>query len=246
MRLSIWSFYLLLFPLFTSAQQLDSVKASKGAVIKPFIIPAVFIGYGVVSLSSNNAVRRFDVRVGNEIQQNSPTFFTRADDILRYLPALAVYGLNLADVKGKHGLVDATGIYLLSTGISGGLVISIKHISRRTRPDGSDTQSFPSGHSASAFASAEFLKQEYRDVSPLYGYAGYAVATTTAVLRLYNKKHWVSDVIAGAGFGILSTKVSYLIYPKLKQVFVGKKGTDFSLVPIYQQHTFGFSFNAKL
>jgi membrane-associated phospholipid phosphatase len=238
--------FILFFPFFSKAQTLDTGETQQHPSFKPLIVPTVFIGYGLISLANNNAIRRLDIRVTNEIKTNSPNFFTRADDLLRYVPALAVYGLNLADIKGKHSLVDATGIYLLTTGITGGFVISLKHVSNRTRPDGSDRQSFPSGHSATAFASAEFLNQEYKDVSPLYGYAGYTVATATAVLRLYNKKHWLSDVVAGAGFGILSAKASYFLYPKIKRVIVGKKANNYSFVPMYQQHVWGLSLTGKL
>jgi membrane-associated phospholipid phosphatase len=120
-------------------------------------------------------------------------------------------------------------------------VESIKTITKRERSDGSNNASFPSGHTATAFASAEFLRQEYKDESPLYGIAGYAVATTTGILRLYNNKHWVSDVVAGAGFGIASTKLAYLLYPKVKKLLTGKGSLNYSVVPAYQDHTYGLS-----
>jgi len=243
-------YILILFcPYFALAQTgdtRDSLESQPKASIKPFILPAAFIGYGLVSLTGNNPIRKLDLRVTNDIKQHSSRFFTRTDDYLRYAPAAAVYALNLSGIKGKHSLADATGIYLLTTAISGTLAISSKHLTLRTRPDGSDNRSFPSGHSTTAFASAEFLRQEYKDVSPWYGYAGYTVATTTAVLRLYNKKHWLSDVVAGAGFGILSAKASYLLYPKIKQALGGKKTMNYSLVPLYQQRTFGFAYTTNL
>ncbi|MNL77382.1 hypothetical protein D3C87_2035420 [compost metagenome] len=55
----------------------------------------------------------------------------------------------------------------------------------------------------------------------------------------------MSDVVAGAGFGIISTKVSYLVYPKLKRLIAGKGQQDFSLVPTYQDKAFGFSFASR-
>jgi membrane-associated phospholipid phosphatase len=238
--------FIFCFPFFANAQSTDTLQTQEAQSLKQFIVPTVLIGYGVLSLSNNNPIRKLDIRVKNTIASNSPTYFTRADDILRYVPAMAVYGLNFAGVKGKHSLVDATAIYLLATGISGGLVVTTKHISNRTRPDGLDDQSFPSGHAATAFASAEFLNQEYKDASPLYGYAGYSMAAATAVIRLYKRKHWLSDVVAGAGFGMLSAKASYLLYPKIKRAIVGEGKKNYSLVPIYQQHTLGFSFNALL
>jgi membrane-associated phospholipid phosphatase len=243
-----FTFYIffLFCPYFALAQSPDTLEARPKASIKPFILPAAFISYGVVSLAGKNPIRKLDLRVTNEIKQHSSRFFTRTDDYLRYAPAAAVYALHLGGIKGKHSLADATGIYLLTTAISGTLAISSKHLTLRTRPDGSDSRSFPSGHSTTAFASAEYLYQEYKDISPWYGYAGYTVATTTAVLRLYNKKHWLSDVIAGAGIGILSTKASYLLYPKIKQAFGGNKTSNYSLVPLYQQRTFGFAYTTNL
>jgi membrane-associated phospholipid phosphatase len=91
------------------------------------------------------------------------------------------------------------------------------------RPDGSSNNSFPSGHTANAFMGAEFLYQEYKDVSPWYGIAGYVVATGTGLFRMYNNRHWFSDVVAGAGFGILSTKVAYWIYPWMKEKIFKEK-----------------------
>ncbi len=228
------------------AQVPDSSKNTRSSVLQPYIIPSVFVSYGLLSLIDKSPIRDLDRSIGSEIQRKHPTSFTSIDDALRYVPAAAVYGLNLAGIKGKSSLIDATGIYILSTGMSGVGALTIKRVTRRSRPDGSDNHSFPSGHATSAFASAEFLKQEYKDVSPIYGYAGYGVATATAVMRLYNKKHWLSDVVTGAGIGILSTKVAYLVYPEIKRVIFGRESTRYTLIPSYQQKSFTFSFSASL
>ncbi|RAJ26015.1 phosphatase PAP2 family protein [Pedobacter cryoconitis] len=210
--------------------------------IKSFIVPAVLISYGLVSLG-NNAIRRLDYSTRAELQEDHPTFALHADNFLQFAPGAAFYALNLAGVKSKHGVVDGTAIYVLAEAIMAGSTFSVKHIVGRARPDGADNYSFPSGHTANAFAAAEFLNQEYRDVSPWIGYAGYTVATATGVLRMYNNKHWVSDVVAGAGFGIASTKLAYLIYPYLKKLVIGKQAMKYSLVPMYQQKAAGLSFN---
>lgn len=233
-------------PLMSYSQEAgtDSVAKKNTFKIAPFIIPAVFLGYGAMG-GGNNFVNDLDVTTRAELQEDHPLFSVKADNFLQYAPAAAVYALNLSGVKGRHNLVDATGIYAISFGLMKASTLIVKSATNRLRPDGSTYNSFPSGHTATSFAAAEFLKQEYKDVSPWYGYAGYTVATATGIMRLYNNRHWVSDVVAGAGFGIISTKVSYLVYPKLKRLIAGKGKQDFSLVPIYQDKAFGFSFASR-
>ncbi|MET4139654.1 phosphatase PAP2 family protein [Pedobacter sp. UYP1] len=226
----------------TPKQSVMKTRGLNPPQIKSFIVPAVLISYGLVSLG-NNAIRRLDYSTRAELQEDHPTFALHADNFLQFAPGAAFYALNLAGVKSKHGIVDGTAIYVLAEAIMSGSTFSVKHLVGRARPDGADNYSFPSGHTANAFAAAEFLNQEYRDVSPWIGYAGYTVATATGVLRMYNNKHWVSDVVAGAGFGIASTKLAYLIYPHLKKLVMGKQAMKYSLVPMYQQKAAGLSFN---
>lgn len=247
---------LLTIPRFIIAQTQDTLQvkgsfksdttmrfASYKPKVAAFIIPAVFIGYGVMSLTGDNVIRRLDYSTKGELQEDHPLFAAHADDYMQFAPAAAVYGLNLLGIKGKHTLLDATGLYVLSSAIMGGSVTALKKATHRLRPNGSGYTSFPSGHTANAFAAAEFLKQEYKDVSPWYGYAGYTVAIATGVLRTYNNKHWASDVVAGAGFGILSTKLSYLLYPKLKKLITGKGSFNYTVMPSYQQHSMGLSLS---
>lgn len=236
----------LCFPLFASARQdsLDTLTKKHAFKIAPFIIPAVFLGYGAMG-GGHNFVHDLDVTTRAELQEDHPFFSVHADNFMQYAPAAAVYALNLSGVKGKHNLVDATGIYAISYGLMKASTLLVKSATGRLRPDGSSNDSFPSGHTATSFAAAEFLKQEYKDVSPWIGYAGYAVAGATGIFRLYNNRHWVSDVVAGAGFGILSTKLSYIVYPHLKKMVNGNKAADFSLVPMYQDKALGISFASR-
>lgn len=180
------------------------------------IVPAAMIGYGFAALHTT-PLRDLNYSTKTEIQEHNPNFSTRVDNFLQYSPAVAVYVLNAAGIKGKHNLRDRTIILGLTAIINAGTVGFVKAQTREMRPDGSNDLSFPSGHTANAFASAEFLRQEYRDVSPWIGIAGYAAATATGVMRMYNNRHWLSDVVAGAGFGILSTKAAYWIYPVIQR-----------------------------
>lgn len=211
-------------------------------------VPAALMGYGFLALN-NPTLRDLNNSTKDELKEDHPRFNTGIDNFLQFTPAVAVYVLNAAGVHGKHNFRDRTIILGISALFTAGSVEGIKHVTHEERPDGSDFYSFPSGHTATAFASAEFLRQEYKDVSPWIGVAGYAVATATGALRVYNNKHWVSDVIAGAGFGILSTKAAYWVYPTIQRwIFKEKyKSTAASskvILPYYNPefHSAGLSF----
>jgi membrane-associated phospholipid phosphatase len=225
-------------PFANSATKSHKKKSSIAALI----IPTVLVTYGVVA-HGNNGLKQLDESTRNTITSNHPGYKTKVDNYLQFSPALAVYGLNIVGIKGKNNLRDRTIIYALSTIISTAIATPIKHITSIARPDGSAYNSFPSGHTTTAFAAAEFLRQEYKDLSPWYGIAGYAVAATTGALRVYNNRHWVSDVVAGAGFGILSTKLAYWIYPSIKRKLFKDKSVNAMLMPYYQPGgAGGFSF----
>ncbi|MCK4855256.1 MAG: phosphatase PAP2 family protein [Bacteroidales bacterium] len=176
-----------------------------------------------------------------DIQKNYPDFQTNIDDYLMFMPAVGVYGLNFAGVKGKHNFVDRSLIYLISISLASITNGIIKRTTNVLRPDGSDYGSLPSNHTTIAFVSATFLHEEYKDQSIWYGIAGYSIATATGVLRMLNNKHWMSDVLVGAGIGILTTKVVYLVYPAAKNLFCSKdhkrSNNKLSLVPhLYPDH----------
>lgn len=210
-----------------------------------FIAPVVLMGYGFAAVYDHGALKQLDVSTKDELQEDHPLFAAHVDDYLQLAPAAAVYALNLSGVTGKHNLFDASMLYVTSAAIMGVSTHFVKQGVGRLRPDNSGTNSFPSGHTASAFMAAEFLHQEYKDVNPWIGYAGYFVATATGTLRMYNNKHWFSDVVAGAGFGIASTKIAYLIYPYMKSLFTTKKEGNFTLMPFHQQGSTGLMLSGK-
>ena len=144
-----------------------------------------------------------------------PNFKVGYDDYLQYAPAAAVYGLKIAGVKGRNNIGRATLSYAASVGIMAILVNSIKYTAKVERPDGSANNSFPSGHTANAFNNASFLHKEYGVVNPLYSIGAYSAATFTGIGRNLNNRHWISDVLAGAGIGILSTELGYFFIDKI-------------------------------
>ncbi|MEO6849662.1 MAG: phosphatase PAP2 family protein, partial [Casimicrobiaceae bacterium] len=158
-----------------------------------------------------------------------------------------VYGLNFAGIQGKNNFTDRTAILALSGAYAGTTVYSVKHFTRHSRENPSLQRAFPSGHTTAAFAGAEFLAEEYGDQSIAYPIIGYSIAVATGVFRMYNHDHWFSEVVAGAGVGILSTRLAYLTYPYIRKWFThtDKNGKRMSFVPTYQNDTPGFAFTAQ-
>ena len=189
---------------------------------KSLIIPTFFIDYGFSSLHVKQ-LQQWNKQVREEVTEDAPEFKTKVDDYLKFAPLVSVYALNLAGIKGRHKLVDRSVIYAMSGILSSAIVFKLKQATHQLRPDGTAYNSFPSGHTSFAFAGAEFMNQEFGWRSPWYSVAGYAMATGTALLRVMNNRHWVGDVIAGAGIGILSTKFSYWLYSKWKNRKHGKE-----------------------
>jgi membrane-associated phospholipid phosphatase len=165
---------------------------------------------------------------------------------MQYAPAAAVYALNACGVEGKNNLKDRSIILATSYLIMTATVLPLKSITKEERPDGSANNSFPSGHTATAFAGAEFLWQEYKNKSIWYGISGYVVATATGAFRVINNRHWVTDVAAGAGIGIISTKVAYWIYPYVNRTLFSSKAKEKKVssmvLPYYNGKQLGCSF----
>ena len=139
-------------------------------------------------------------------------FKTEIDNYTQFLgPALTV-GLKLAGVEGRSDwqrLLVSSG---LTYGLMAAFVNGIKYTASEMRPDGSTRNSWPSGHTATAFAGATILHKEYGLTrSPWYSLIGFGSATATGVMRVLNNRHWVSDVLSGAGIGILSGELAYAL-----------------------------------
>ncbi len=209
--------------------------------VKKFIGPAVLIAYGYTA-TKWDALFDISRQVQNYVWVEHPHNTTTIDNYLQWVPALAVYGLNIAGVKGEHNFVDRSMIFLISNLIMEGFVSTIKVVSHEERPNGEGYESFPSGHTAEAFLSATFLLEEYKNVSIWYGVGGYLVAGTVGYLRIYNNKHWLHDVVAGAGFGIASTEFTYWLYPILKRTFFPKSCGSKMIVPVMVDHGAGLAY----
>lgn len=253
MRIIFTAFFLTFFAGLSRSQDLsmltDSVPAKKTSFfIKSgsFVAPSALFGLGLLANNSQR-LQEVNLKIRERVLRDNGRFSSmKIDDALQYVPAEAVFALNALGLKSENGFVDRALLYGLSHYISKTTVDNLKGITNRLRPDGSDRRSFPSGHTATAFAAAEFMRLEYRDASPVYFISAYTVAATTGALRVHHNKHWFTDVLAGAGVGILSTNLAYTVYPRLKQL-AGRtlklKSSNFKLGPSYLYNKPGFALS---
>lgn len=190
---------------------------SKYGHLKPrsFYIPAVAIGYGVLA-QQNNRFNQLDRDIKNSVVPSDRTRKLHFDNYLQFAPGAIALGLTAAGVKGNQQLFDAAFTYALTNVIFNATVIPVKHYVHRLRPDSSSLTSFPSGHTTAAFANAEFMRMQYGKKYPWLAVAGYAMAGTTGFLRMYNNKHWFSDVLAGAAIGFCSARLAGWMYTHVK------------------------------
>jgi len=197
---------------------------------KSFVIPVCLIASGAI-LSNSQIVK--DVQhnfVGNKK--------TTIDNYLQFAPAGIIIGLETIGLKGKHKPIQTAMIFTMSNVILNAIAQPVKHITKINRPDNSDYKSFPSGHTTEAFASAELMRIELNGNCPWLSFTGYLMAATTGYLRMYNNKHWISDVIAAAGIGIGSTKLALMFFDKIADHRKFKKHINGNsmILPSYQQN----------
>ena len=196
------------------ADSLFRVDASHEFRFAGVLVPSLMVGYGTAVTYFPN-LHMINVQ-SREWVQSVADATTKVDNWLQFAPVASVYVMRGCGAKGVHHLGDLTALaacsYLLGTGINTG----IKYGTRVLRPDGTAHNSFPSGHTMTAFVGAELFRREFGRDYPWLSAAAYAVAATTGFLRMYNDRHWQADVVAGAGIGLLSTSLAYWTYPYLR------------------------------
>ncbi len=177
---------------------------------KPYILPTALILYG--STISKTSGFPNDLSVRTYRNDHFPNFKTKIDDYLVFAP-VGIAGL--AKITGLKSESNYTGMALKYAGavlLSNVVIQPMKYSFKRLRPDNSTRNSFPSGHTTLAFVGAEMVNQEFHN--PWLTGGAYTVATSVGAMRMLNNRHWFSDVVVGAGIGIISTKVAYWAYHK--------------------------------
>ncbi len=210
---------------------------------KQLIVPASLIAVGTFGVY-NGAFRKLNHSVNSRMNSLRGNHYFRADDYLQYLPAATYLTFGSLGIKSKHNfkeraVVEATAYVAMAAIVNVG-----KYSFREKRPDSDARNSFPSGHTATVFTAAELMREEY---GLGLGIASYTVATGVAFLRLYNSRHWLNDVIAGAGIGILSARIGYWMLPLYRRWFhwneCGSSNRSFAFAPVYDTAAHSLSLN---
>ena len=135
-------------------------------------------------------------------------------DMMLYAPGALMLGTYVF-LPATYGKESDSFNRLLVNAVAGlamdvALTSALKYSFKRQRPDASEDNSFPSGHTAITFYAATMLHKEYGcSISPWISVAGYGVATGMGLSRIAADKHWMSDVLTGAGIGIFSAEFAY-------------------------------------
>ena len=160
-------------------------------------------------LSNGSGKESLKIEIAEERNEHLSHFRTHLDDYLQFSPILLTYGLDAAGIKSRTDIGNRTVILLKSEILMMGSVSVLKNITHKIRPDGSGYNSFPSGHTAQAFAAVTFLTEEYGHRYKWLPFMAFSIASSVGTLRMANNRHYISDVLMGAGMGILSVKISY-------------------------------------
>ena len=218
------------------AQKNDYSNTKKSLIVKS-ILPASLI---VVGSSLNHSILEKNWklflrnRVGNQ-------FEFKIDDYIQYAPIVQLYLADVCNVKAENHWFDQTKYLLISNLITSGITESIKHLTLKTRPNGGQF-SFPSGHTTFAFTNAAVLYHEFSNTAPVLAYSGYLFSTATGAFRMINNKHWLSDVLVGAGIGMIVTHLVYYLKP-FKNFNPFKNTQNLSFIPTISNNQYGFKLN---
>lgn len=217
------------------AQPYTEPDKYKTRLLPSMIIPGILIGYGLTTIKDNGLYSSYEAQ--KDVKRVFKGRQSRIDDFLIYSPYIEFAALTLFKVRCKNDLVNTGLLILKSQLIMAAIVFPMKQLTSQMRPYAHDSlltakrldenldveafkaqykkdkpnafHSLPSGHTAQAFCAATVVYREYRHKSPWYGIGAYTLASTVGLYRMINNKHWMSDVITGAGIGILSANIAY-------------------------------------
>lgn len=200
-QLILFFFTLLLFHPLTA--QRDSLELTERHGVAAYVITGSFMTAGLYFEGGGRKQRfqegvrdRFDIPI------------TQLDDVLQHSPIVMMYAIDLMMGTSLQEVGRQTRHMLITQAATLGTSFLLKSVVNSERPNGGEL-SFPSGHTAYTFASATVLFHSYRDKNMLLALSGYVPAAVVGSYRMIKNKHWISDVLFGAGIGMLFAHLSY-------------------------------------
>ena len=176
---------------------------------EPLAGAAIFSTGALITLRPELHNVEIDLRDRLHLADLPPAHF---DNILLFVPLATPFVLNIAGLEGEHNLGQTALLAGTSSLIGLAIIETCKFFYSTERPDGTSFNSFPSGHTFIAFTGAEILRREYGSDYPWIAVAGYSVAAIVGLMRIYNNRHWFSDVVGGTGVALLSVSASYALW----------------------------------
>jgi hypothetical protein len=242
-RILVFSIFIQFFSFGQNDSLILKPTKSQKSFLKQSIVPISLIGAGLIINYSNGVIGKENLQ--EQIQNRFPDFETNADDYLMFIPTITMYTADLLKIKSKNNVFDQTKYLTVALVMNSAITFGLKKITNEDRPNVHGTQSFPSGHTSTAFVMATVLHHEFIETNPWLAYSGYLFATTTGVFRVLNNEHWVSDVLVGAGIGILVTDLVYRIEPfKDWNPFKNEK-VRATVSPSYYKNSIGLYVNVQ-
>ncbi len=185
------------------------------------------IAAGITFPNDRHLARAFqrDAVQENGMLRNAAAFFRATGQPGVLVGSVSAWALGRLT---KRPMLAATGLHVTEAiVVAGGLTVAGKIAAGRARPSESGDDdpydlrwwrgtrqgytSMPSGHTSAAFAAASALAGDWRQFSPRSARfvvpALYAGATMVGLSRMYNDRHWASDVLVGAALGTVTGSV---------------------------------------
>lgn len=221
----------------------DSGKKTPSKIIqfkKSLWYSTPLITLGIIANSNRFPIDKYSFQ--QTVSRQFPHVHTNIDNYLQHVPIAVVYGLDIFGAKGAHDAWNQTALLVKSEMVMNLVVQPLKKWTHVLRPNSTDAYvAFPSGHTAQAFLSAEFLRKEYGATHPWIAVGGYAAATAVGALRIIKNRHWISDVLMGAGTGILSVNLVYLTHQNKWPLWKKK----IQVTPAFSGNCVGFYVTAE-
>lgn len=195
------------------------------------IAPAALFAIGALGIGEDSPpLRKLNLSIRQSVGELRGDCYAHFDDYLQYLPVASYLGLCALPVKAKHTFAERVCVGVVAYLSMTALVNGLKYTIREPRPDNGKRNSFPSGHTATAFTGAELVRAEY---GWAYGVPAYIIAAGVGFMRIYNDRHWFNDVLAGAAVGIISARIGYWLLPLSRKLFNLKSSSAVAISPLY-------------